>query len=298
LKAFKVIRKEVVVKMIEGDWQEFELWLGGLRAELGNMPASPLLFRGQGDSEWSLETTLERNGQENMSFGDFYRLITARIGPAVSTFTGESVPEYDPNLWDFGNRELLFPSPAGFPSHQLYRYMVYLRHHGFPSPLLDWSHSPHVAAFFAFRDDRRGKRRSIYAYCERPTGVKGGAVGEPTICRLGPYVRGHRRHFLQQSNYTICGSMDTQDQWRFHSHEKVFDQGRPGQDFLWKFDIPSEERVKVLRLLNDYNLNAFSLFDSEETLLETCGSGSRSFESGTREFRVLHADRLAGRSRH
>jgi hypothetical protein len=257
------------VKLIEGGWQEFELWLAGLHAEHENLQASPLLFRGQSDSEWSLGTTLERNRQENMSFSDFYRLITARIGPAVSTFTGESVPEYDPNLWDFGNRELLFPSPAGFPSHQLYRYMVYLRHHGFPSPLLDWSHSPYVAAFFAFRNDRGGKKRSIYAYCERPTGVKGGTVGEPTICPLGPYVRGHRRHFLQQSNYTICGSMDTQDQWRFHSHEKVFDQGRPGQDFLWKFDIPSEARVKVMRLLNDYNLNAFSLFDSEETLLET-----------------------------
>ena len=43
----------------------------------------------------------------------------------------------------------------------------------------------------------------------------------------------------------------------------------PKQDYLWRFDLPSEERVRVLRLLNDYNLNAFSLFDSEETLLET-----------------------------
>jgi hypothetical protein len=56
---------------------------------------------------------------------------------------------------------------------------------------------------------------------------------------------------------------------RFDSHQQVFDRGRPGQDVLWRFDILSEERVKVLRLLNDHNLNAFSLFDSEEALLET-----------------------------
>jgi hypothetical protein len=119
------------MKMIEGDWHEFEVWLESLRAELGKTRASPLLFRGQGSSDWLLETTLERKGHENMSFSDFYRLVTARIGPAVSTFTGESVPEYDPNLWDFNDRELLFPGPGRFPSVPLYRYMVYLRHHAF-----------------------------------------------------------------------------------------------------------------------------------------------------------------------
>jgi hypothetical protein len=38
---------------------------------------------------------------------------------------------------------------------------------------------------------------------------------------------------------------------------------------LWKFDLPSSEREKILGVLNDYNLNAFSLFGSEESLLET-----------------------------
>jgi hypothetical protein len=48
--------------------------------------------------------------------------------------------------------------------------------------------------------------------------------------------------------------------------------GRGEQDFLWKYNLPSCERLEVLRMLDAYNLNAFSLFGSDESLLETrCG---------------------------
>jgi hypothetical protein len=247
-------------------WEGFEEAIGELRAKYGNRS---LVFRGQSDSEWPLTNTLERNGQGHMTFLDYYRLIVTRIGPAVETFIGVSLPEYSKDVWDsFSDHELL--SLRRFPSQDLYRYMVYLRHHAFPSPLLDWSRSPYVAAFFAFRDQHIGvESRSIYAYCEMPEGHKGGAVGEPTIQRIGPYVRSHRRHFLQQSDYTICGAFDANYGWHFYSHQEVFSRTRPGQDALWKFDLPSSERLKVLRLLDDYNLNASSLFGSEESLLET-----------------------------
>jgi hypothetical protein len=144
------------------------------------------------------------------------------------------------------------------------------------SPLLDWSQSPFVAAFFAFRDDPNGAKppkRRIYAYCERPIGGigKGMTHGDPYIHPIGPYVQTHPRHFRQRSYYTICGRFDTTfEQWHFDSHQNAFDDaGHPSQDYLWKFDIPSDERLKVLSLLNDYNLNAFSLFGSEEGLMET-----------------------------
>jgi hypothetical protein len=37
---------------------------------------------------------------------------------------------------------------------------------------------------------------------------------------------------------------------------------------LWKITIPAKEREKAIRFLDKFNLNEFTLFDSEEALLE------------------------------
>jgi hypothetical protein len=82
-------------------------------------------------------------------------------------------------------------------------------------------------------------------------------------------VKAHIRHVRQQSTYTVCESYSELHGWLYDSPHQVFEKTRPGQDFLWRFDISSKERVGVLRRLNEFNLNAFSLFDSQESLLET-----------------------------
>jgi len=255
------------------DWSTFEEEIKVLRQTYKKATA-PLVFRGQASSEWKLETTLERSEPSaiKMLFSSYHQLICGRIAPEVKTFAGIEIPKYEPNwsLKTFSDREL-FLTPDRFPDIQLYRYMAYLRHLGFPSPLLDWSRSPYVAAFFAFREpSEEVEKRSIYVYCDNPTGARGGALGEPFIHRIGSYVHTHHRHFRQRCDYTLSGMWDTvHEQWRFDSHEYVFAQRRPKQDYYWKFDLPSTLRKEVLGILSDYNLNAFSLFGSEESLLES-----------------------------
>lgn len=63
--------------------------------------------------------------------------------------------------------------------------------------------------------------------------------------------------------------MKKNDGWCYACHEDVFAQGAEEQDLLWKFNLPSSERTKVLLALDRYNLNAYSLFGSEESLMET-----------------------------
>jgi hypothetical protein len=49
----------------------------------------------------------------------------------------------------------------------------------------------------------------------------------------------------------------------------VFDDGLHQQGICRKFTLPASERHKVLKLLDEVNVNAYSLFGSEESLMET-----------------------------
>ena len=144
----------------------------------------------------------------------------------------------------------------------------------FRHPSFDWTLSPYIAAFFAFRQPITGVEKvSIYAYCEMLNArdhPKAFSSTRPEIYILPEhYVPTHRRHFLQRCGYTVCAE-NKEGEWRFAPYAKVFARGDPNVDVLWKFDIPSTERLKVLRFLNDdYNMNAFSLFPCEESLMET-----------------------------
>lgn len=252
-------------------WEEFIEGLKEIRKERANstdyVQDSPLLFRGQSNSCWKLSTTLERK-RERMLYRDYYRIID-RIKPQIETLAGGdwSIPSYPEvkslvikTYEEFNNILWAGDRPA-------YAFMAYLRHHGFPSPLLDWSRSPYVAAYFAFANACKHTNGSvsIFVLSERNFRVSGN--GMDVLYFFGPYVKTHRRHILQQSQYTACLSFH--DEWRFESYDSVLAGGHCQQAFCWKFTIPVTERPKVLALLDEHNLNAFSLFGSEESLMET-----------------------------
>jgi hypothetical protein len=109
---------------------------------------------------------------------------------------------------------------------------------------------------------------SVFAYCEYGAGGKTWSTGDAFITGLGPYVRSHRRHFQQQCEYTVC-TVQKDNDVQYACHEAAFVRAESRQDMLWKFTIPTSERRAVLKRLNQYNINAFSLFGSEESLMET-----------------------------
>ncbi len=232
-----------------------------------------LLFRGQADSSWPLWTTLERS-PEPPSLRRYYALISRMRAEIVSatgvdwTLPGvedlvAKIEAYEPLSLDLTRGDL-----PGFD------YLGYLRQHGFPSPLLDWTRSPFIAAFFAFRE-RRSTDRAIFVFLKAPSQWTHHGNDEPDIVDLGWRVGRHKRHFLQRSAYTICLQYGVErKEWDFASHEDAFvdadDPERIGtQDFRWKVTLPNDLRLQVLRELDEHNLNAFSLFATDEALMET-----------------------------
>lgn len=252
----------VVVK----SWEKFQAYIEALDDERGRKAWDELWFRGQSDAEWRLQTTLERRTSTLRAVSTYLNRI-AEIKPTIETFTGAAFElpervevenacrEYD--LFDFWLRRSA-------------TYLAHLRHCGFPSPLLDWSRSPYVAAYFAFARASPDADVAIFAYRERANnaGFKISGSDTPQIVSFGPILKTHRRHFRQQSRYTTCMKWGD-SQWFFEPHDSVFGQkDNLQQDYLWKITIPGKERLKAMRFLDKFNLNDFTLFDSEEGLLE------------------------------
>lgn len=251
-------------------WEDFEQALVGINEETKLLQEEtrhhvdyPLL-RGVNDSKYHLESTLDRIKRE-MECSD-YQTILKIVHKHIVTCTGKK--------WDL-NEEIDYEEEFKLPA---YEFMAYLRHNGFPSPLIDWTRSPYVAAFFAFRDvystANRKEYVSIYVYREYCGRGKVWSSNEPHIHILGPTIATDSKHYLQQSEYSFCIKRKKEGKWVFANHEditpyEVEDTGIAAQDALAKYNIPISEQQKVLKKLDLMNITAYSLFGSESSLMET-----------------------------
>jgi hypothetical protein len=147
-------------------------------------------------------------------------------------------------------------------------FMAYIRHHSFPSPLLDWTQSIYIALFFAFNSAGENDNVAVFSYLDSTGGGKTDEVGGPAITQLGKYFSTHKRHFIQQAIYTI--STAHKGAWHYCKHEHAFAQSSSNiQSILHKWILPVGLKDEVIKLLNKMNINPFTIYGNEEGLMQS-----------------------------
>ncbi len=250
------------------NWSEFKAFLerqtGQIKqqrdAQNGGYHSYPI-YRGQSDASWRLCTTLERLDGADQRVARYCRVLNS-----ARRYLGNFVPDQ----WAKATEEKVTYDTLRqrFPD---YEFAAYLRHHGFPSPLLDWSQSPYVAAYFAFAPRTQRNEVAIYSLVEYAGAAKAFMSSAPHIEIAGPWAAIHRRHIMQQCMYSYCFKKDDSNGLQFEQHEAVWETGQAGEahDQLTKIVLPASERITALNDLHRMNVMPHSLFASDDALVDS-----------------------------
>jgi hypothetical protein len=164
-------------------WVEFKRDLLLELFEGGAFRRERYLFRGAGDADWRLETSFDRMfapvpQAERMAIWD--SLVRQWRAGCEEAGVPLGITADDAKLWALG------------------------QHHGLPTRMLDWSTSPYVAAFFAFRQHLVGAEHE-----HRQVAVWVLHAGEPVWQRpgvqiVGPGALENVRLRNQGGRFTLC----------------------------------------------------------------------------------------------
>jgi len=269
-------------------WEAFEDAVGQIKKKTEGLKKSTgastttVLFRGQPNAKWGLKSTLERKTKKEITVGIYFNLmLKVWRNPVIKN--KREWPDLEEKIENLNVDIVNSFLTAKANSDQIISFMAHLRHHGFPSPLLDWTECSLIAAFFAFTNiPNNAKRVAIYTFREHTGDVTSEylhGMSKPTTIEVGSHFNQIERHKKQKANYTLCVQQDNIKDFknaRFVDMEK--DVNRPGvytdskgndvdmgsvENVTNKYTIPVSERNKVLKKLQTEGINRCSLFQDE-----------------------------------
>ena len=110
------------------NWQDFRDFIN---SSVNNNQI--FFYRGQMDPSWKLQTSFHRLTEHtNLTISEYIDIVLTKLQYHFIAKENEMIDFQNPN--DFG------------------AFLAKIQHHGFPTPLLDWTLSPYIATYFALRE--------------------------------------------------------------------------------------------------------------------------------------------------
>ncbi len=221
-------------------WDEYKKYVTSL-------DYSKHMFRGQ-NQPWKLSTAFHRRGR--------YRF---------DNFLSNEIPSLHKKMSSITNHYLDLSKPEEYGA-----FVSLLQHHGYPTPLLDWTLSPYVAAFFAFRNlkhltvKEENTRIFIFDYVSWHENYERHNYLERPFLHFSvmDFIPiNNPRLIPQQAKTTITNVSDIEEY--LQEKERV-----KGLKFIRAIDIDISERNKVMRDLRYMGITAGTMFPGFDGICE------------------------------
>jgi hypothetical protein len=217
-------------------WNEYKELVAGLEEHR-------YLFRGQ-NMPWRLRTSFHRTGRAYLR-----RFTTVDISALHRSLSARTR-----HIFNLSNAD------------ENGAFYNLIQHHGYPTPLLDWTYSPYVAAFFAYRETSNEKAAPVVSADDRvrvlildrirwDSDFSPILMADPAVQHfsIAEFIAIENERLIPQQAVSSVTNIDDIE---------TFIQSKESEAgyYLRAIDLPRSERKRVMRELSTMGITAGSLF--------------------------------------